>query len=106
MDIDVEEVKLALAPIPPGTLYVFNVEHWKHGPNATPEQIEDTVRRFRKFFITAKATRPDLRYAVYGVAPYNDYYICANYDLGVTAWEKLQKLGIGAMTDWGCWCTS
>lgn len=104
MEIDEEKVKLALATIPPGTLYVFNVEHWKHGPNATAEQIEDTNRRFRKFFLLAKKVRPDLRYAVYGVAPYNDYWILANYDLGVRTWERYKKEGIAGFTDYDRWC--
>lgn len=107
MEVDLVKVKAAIMHFPPGTHYCFNVEHWKSDlRNSTPEQVEDTIRRFRIFFIAVEKLRPDMRWSLYSIAPAGEYWTPYNYQIGLNAWEKLQTEGIEKMSDFDRWCVS
>jgi hypothetical protein len=87
--IDYKKLEYALKPIPSGTFYCFNVEHWPIDIRKnTDAQVENSIRKWREFFINAKKFRPDLRYLIYAQTPNRDYWTPIQYHHGLKSIEK------------------
>jgi len=99
-----EKVKAAFQALPPGMHYCYDLEQYKYdGRAATDAEVEDAQRKIRRFILTAKKYRPDLRYSVYSLAPSQDYWTPNSYYDGLNYWERYRKEGIGKFSDSDRW---
>lgn len=76
MEWDLTKLRVAFERMPPGLLYVINVEHWpldiRHHPR---EQVEATIDRIRRLLADIREINPTIQLGFYAYTPPREYWI-------------------------------
>ena len=102
---EIDQTKIAAAFVQhfPGMHYTFDLENMKYHNGNTEEDVEDAIRKLRKYVMAVKTVRPDIRVGIYNLGPSQTYWVPNNYYTALSFYNKYRKEGIAGFSDSDRW---